>query len=217
MRAPIARGDRLRRNAGIHPTEPGKGEIKMHKKLTALALLMAAACLGTSAQAKDLTGWFINGGVGSAHYKASYEGVSGTESDTGFQINGGWRSQFIGFEGGYVDLGSISENDGLGDSAKLSGKGWTLGLNGHFNPTDKWYISARAGFFFWNVDLRAKLADGTGASDSENGMNGYAGIGTGIDFNRNWSAGVNFDYYKINKDHFEVGTKVYTVNVEYRF
>jgi hypothetical protein len=51
-------------------------------------------------------------------------------------INGGWRSRFIGFEGGYVDLGSVSENDGFGDSAKLSGKGWTLGLNGHFNPTD---------------------------------------------------------------------------------
>ena len=193
----------------------------MYKKLTALALLTAAACVGTSAQAKDLTGWFVNGGVGSAHYKATYEGVSGTESDTGFQINGGWRSQFIGFEGGYVDLGSISENDGLGDSAKLSGKGWTLGLNGHFNPTDKWYISARAGFFRWTVDARADLADGMGGttrySGSENGLNGYAGLGTGIDFNRHWSVGVNFDYYNINKHHVNIDTKLYSVTAEYRF
>lgn len=193
----------------------------MYKKLTALALLTAAACVGTSAQAKDLTGWFVNGGVGSAHYKASYEGVSGTESDTGFQINGGWRSQFIGFEGGYVDLGSISENDGLGDSAKLSGKGWTLGLNGHFNPTDKWYISARAGFFGWTVDARADLADGMGGtthySGSEHGLNGYAGLGTGVDFNRHWSLGVNFDYYNINKHHVNIDTKLYSVTAEYRF
>jgi len=195
-----------------------QGNNNMYKKLTALALLTAAACMGTSAQAKDLTGWFVNGGVGSAHYHASFEGIDlGKESDTGYQINAGWRSRFIGFEGGYADLGSVDISDGAGDSLGASGKGWTLGLNGHFNPTDKWYISARAGFFFWNVDLRAKLADGTSASDSENGMNGYAGIGTGIDFDRHWSAGVNFDYYKINKHHFNVDTKIYTVNVEYRF
>jgi len=28
---------------------------------------------------------------------------------------------------------------------------------------------------------------------------------------------VNFDYYKINMHHFNVDTKIYTVNVEYRF
>jgi hypothetical protein len=159
-----------------------------------------------------------NGGVGSAHYHASYEGYDlGKDSDTGYQVNAGWRSRFIGFEGGYADLGSVDISDGAGDSLGASGKGWTLGLNGHFNPTDKWYISARAGFFFWNVDLRANLADGTGGSDSENGMNGYAGIGTGIDFNRHWSAGVNFDYYKINKHHVNIGTKLYSVTAEYRF
>ena len=195
----------------------------MCKKLTALALLTAAACVGTSAQAKDLTGWFVNGGVGSAHYKATYEGVSGTESDTGFQINGGWRSQFIGFEGGYVDLGSVSGDAMVGStmiSAKASGKGWTLGLNGHFNPTDKWYFSARAGFFRWTADLSADIADSSGTmrySESVHGLNGYAGVGTGIDFNRHWSLGVNFDYYKINKDHVNVDTKLYSVTAEYRF
>ncbi|MGH8234459.1 MAG: outer membrane beta-barrel protein [Rhodanobacteraceae bacterium] len=194
----------------------------MYKKKAALALLVAAACVGNGAQAKDLTGWFVNGGVGSAHYHASFEDIDlGKASDTGFQINGGWRSQFIGFEGGYVDLGSFSDNDGYGDSGKLSGNGWTLGLNGHFNPTDKWYISARAGFFRWTVDARADFADGMGGtmsySGSEHGLNGYAGLGTGVDFNRNWSLGVNFDYYKINKHHVNIDTKLYSVTAEYRF
>lgn len=193
----------------------------MYKKPAALALLVAVACVGTGAQAQDLTGWFINGGGGSAHYKATYDGVSGKESDTSFQINGGWRSQFIGIEAGYTGLGSVSEHDDLGDSAKLTGKGWTLGLNGHFNPTDKWYLSARAGFFLWTLDASADIADGTGGtlhlSGSEHGMNGYAGVGTGVDFTRHLSLGVNFDYYKINKHGYDIGTKVYSVNMEYRF
>ena len=190
----------------------------MYKKLAALAPLTVAACLATSAQAKDVGGWFVNGGVGSAHYHATYEDFDlGKASDTAYQINAGWRSQFIGFEGGYADLGGVNINDGAGDSLGASGKGWTLGLNGHFNPTDKWYVSARAGFFIWIVDLRANLADGASASDSEHGTNGYAGVGTGVDFNRNWSLGVNFDYYKINKYHVNINTKVYSVTAEYRF
>ncbi|MGH8190230.1 MAG: outer membrane beta-barrel protein [Rhodanobacteraceae bacterium] len=96
-----------------------------------------------------------------------------------------------------------------------------MGLNGHFNPTDKWYISARAGFFRWTVDGRADLTDTTGAtthiSGSEHGLNGYAGVGTGVGFNRNWSLGVNFDYCKINKHRVNVDTKLYSVTAEYRF
>jgi hypothetical protein len=193
----------------------------MQKKFTALALCVAGACLATGAQAKDLTGWFVNGGGGSSHYKASYNGLSGTESDTSYQINAGWRSQFMGIEGGYVDLGGVSGSLGFGDSERITGKGWTLGVDGHFNPADKWYISARAGLFKWIVDLRADIADTTGAvtrySDSANGVNGYAGVGTGVDFNRHWSLGVNFDYYQIKKDGFDVDTKVYSANLEYRF
>ncbi|HEX5953259.1 MAG TPA: outer membrane beta-barrel protein [Rhodanobacteraceae bacterium] len=193
----------------------------MQKKFTALALCVAGACLATGAQAKDLTGWFVNGGAGGAHYKASYAGLSGTESDTSYQINAGWRSQFIGIEGGYVDLGGVSSSLGFGDSASVSGKGFTLGVDGHFNPADKWYISARAGLFKWIVDLRADITDTAGTpmriAYSANGVNGYAGVGTGIDFNRHWSLGVNFDYYQIKKYGFDVDTKVYSANLEYRF
>lgn len=185
------------------------------KTATALALLAAGACVASGAQAKDLTGWFINGGVGSAHYDAHALGLSGTESDTSFQFTGGWRSRFIGLEGGYVDLGSVSEQ-GTGYSAKVSGKGWTVGVNGHFNPTEKWYISARAGLFFWRI--HASATDGvTTASASDHHTNGYAGIGTGFDIDQHWSVGVNGDYYQMNGQGYDVDTKVYSVNLEYRF
>jgi hypothetical protein len=193
----------------------------MYKKPAALALLVAAACVGTGAQAKDVTGWFVNGGGGSAHYHATFEGLTGRESDTAFNINGGWRSQFIGVEAGYVDLGRVSEHDDLGDSARASGKGWTVGFNGHFNPTEKWYISARAGLFLWTLHGTATVSDGEGGmiggSLSQHGTNGYGGIGTGIDLNRHFSVGVDFDYYQSKKHGFDVGTRVYSVNVEYRF
>lgn len=192
----------------------------MYKKPAALALLVACACAGT-AQAKDLTGWFVNGSAGSAHYHATYQGLSGRESDTGFQINGGWRSRFIGIEAGYVDLGSVSANDGVGDSAHLSGKGWTLGLDGHFNPTDRWYVSARAGVFLWTLHGTATLGGALGYtgdfSASEHGLDGYAGVGTGIDINRHVSLGVDVDYYKIEKHGYNVGTRIYSLNLEYRF
>ncbi|HET7932053.1 MAG TPA: outer membrane beta-barrel protein, partial [Rhodanobacteraceae bacterium] len=144
----------------------------------------------------------------------------GNDSGTSFQFNGGWRSQFIGLEAGYVDLGSVSYSDDLGDSLKLDGKGWTVGVNGHFNPTEKWYISARAGLFHWTLHARATAAGESGStsvSGSDNGTNGYFGIGTGVDFNRHWSLGVNGDYYQINGQGYDVHTKVYSVNLEYRF
>lgn len=195
----------------------------MKKQMMTLAVLIAGACLATGAQAKDLTGWFVNGGVGSAHYHAALDNVDGHGSDTGtsFQFNAGWRSQFIGIEGGYVDLGSVSDHDDFGDSGKVSGKGWTLGVNGHFNPTEKWYISARAGLFHWTTKLRGTVDEGEGGiatvSLSDNGTNGYFGLGTGVDFNRNWSLGVNGDFYQINAHGYRVHTKVYSVTAEYRF
>ncbi|HET7268313.1 MAG TPA: outer membrane beta-barrel protein [Oleiagrimonas sp.] len=199
-----------------------------------MALGLACAGMACSAQAKDLTGWFVNGGVGTAHYHATVGSTdAGSESDTSAQINFGWRSRFIGVEAGYVDLGSVETDipgsafslvgypQLTGGHAELSGDGWTLGLNGHFNPTQMWYISARGGLFMWKLHLDASATDMSGTthhgSEGRQSADWYAGIGTGVDFNRHMSLGVNFDFYKIAKDDVEIDNKVYTVNFEYRF
>ncbi len=194
----------------------------MNKTCAALALAAVCGFSTGTAQAKDLTGWFVNGGVGTAHYNATLDGYgSGHESDTAYKFNVGWRSQFIGVEAGYIDLGSVSANDGSGDSGKLSGDGWTLGLNGHFNLTRMWYVSARGGAFLWKLHAKGSLANGAGgvqryAGDAQS-TDGYAGVGTGLDFNRHWSAGVNFDYYTISKNPYNIDSKIWTVSAEYRF
>ncbi|HEX7348319.1 MAG TPA: outer membrane beta-barrel protein [Rhodanobacteraceae bacterium] len=191
----------------------------MLKQLTALALLTGAACLGTSAQAAvtDVTGWFINGGVGSAHYDAKAGGYDlGSASGTSYQFNGGWRSQFVGIEGGYTDLGSHSEHDDFGDSYHASAHGYTLGVNLHINPVGKWYISARTGLFFWRGNLDAS-AGGASGSASDHHTNGYFGLGTGVDFNQHWSLGVNGDYYQIKGQGYKIDNTVYSAILEYRF
>jgi opacity protein-like surface antigen len=195
----------------------------MRKHLLPLAIAASGMAFVATAHAEQPNGWFVNGNVGSSHYRAEVDDVgSGTETGTAFIVNAGYRDQrILGFEAGYTNLGSVSESDDFGDRVKLSGDGWTLGLNGHFNPTSHWYISARGGAFLWKLHAKARIAYNDGSSDTfrgnEQSLGWYAGVGTGYDINRHWSVGGNFDYYKIDKDMYELGTRIFSVSAEYRF
>ncbi|NKZ38305.1 porin family protein [Oleiagrimonas citrea] len=201
-----------------------------------LALLCTGICATATAQAQNPNGWFVNAGVGTPHYDAKLNGfkVDGSNSSTSFQMNAGWRWQTIGVEAGYVDLGNLHNSLDSNDFAKypygtpyssvnykLSTDGWTLGLNGHFNPTDKWYVSARGGLFMWKARSNETVVP-TGStaerySSTNRSTDWYAGVGTGMDVNRHVSLGVNFDYYKMKKDSLNIGNRMYSVNFEYRF
>lgn len=195
----------------------------MQKKRLTLALAASGLLAMATAHAEQPNGWFVNANAGGAHYKVDIDGIgSGTESDTAFMVNAGYRDQrILGFEVGYTNLGSVSASDEFGDRAKLSGDGWTLGLNGHFNPTRHWYISSRAGGFLWKLKAKATIVyidDSTETfRDSAQSLAWYAGVGTGYDIDRHWSVGANFDYYKIDKDDYDVGTRIFSVSAEYRF
>lgn len=199
----------------------------MFKTPLILSLATCGLLAAGSASAADQTnGWFVNGNVGTAHYKATVDGLgTGTENNTAFMVNGGYRSQgILGFEAGYTNLGSVSETIG-GDRAKLRADGWTLGLNGHFNFTDHWYLSARGGLFLWKLKLNATYTDvndgRTTLRADKQSIDWYAGIGTGWDINRHWSVGANFDYYKIGDRYqgvgYDVGSRIFSVGAEYRF
>ncbi|HEX5304617.1 MAG TPA: outer membrane beta-barrel protein [Dyella sp.] len=200
----------------------------MKKYFAALAILGAGVACAPAAQAKDLTGWFVNGAAGRVNYHATIGGTDlGSDHGTAGIVNFGYRTQFIGVEAGYTNLGHLSgsyQQDGYGSSARLSGDGWTLGINGHFNLTPQWFISARGGLFLWK--LHARQTDfGPGFSDTTKGStqstDGYAGIGTGFDIDRHWSVSANFDYYRVSKPSdfgkLDIGNRVFTVGAEYRF
>ncbi len=186
---------------------------------TALAVTAMVAVPAVS-QAADTNGFFVNGNIGqSSVSKGAYD-----DSDTGYAANVGYRwavapNFLLGVEGGYTDLGSISPKNvyrptGLSD-AEL--KGWTLGGNAHFNLSDNWYLSGRAGLF--RADLKGGYVDAVGVpvrvDDSSNKW--YAGAGFGYDFNTNLSVGVNYDYYKADRNGLKLDSDLVSVSGEYRF
>lgn len=196
----------------------------MKSTLIAIALATAgilAAPIAAHAQGQDKGGFFVNGSVG----KANVDDGLYDDDDTGFGANFGYRwsagpGAAFGIEGGYQNLGEWSPKnnripvDTVAGRAKL--KGWTAGVNGHFNVSDNWYISGRAGLF--RADVHGDYIDAavpTRVSDTSNKW--YAGAGFGYDFSNNFSVGLGYDHYEVNKNRLDLNTDLVSVTGEVRF
>ena len=164
-------------------------------------------------------GFFVNGNAGQSNLsKGAYD-----DNDTGYGVNLGYRwainpNVALGVEGGYTDLGRFDPKtgfNGLGlTRAEVSG--WTAGVNGHFNLSPNWYISARGGLF--RGDLKgAYLAGTTPVYVDDTSNKYYAGAGFGYDFSNNLSVGLNYDYYKTKKEGLNLDPNLVSVSAEYRF
>jgi opacity protein-like surface antigen len=199
----------------------------MKNTLLAIALATAGLVALPVAHAADSSGFFINGNIGQSNLsKGAYD-----DSDTGYAANIGYRwavapSVLIGVEGGYTDLGSIAPKSSYGFLGNAKITGWNVGANAHFNLTDNWYLSGRAGLFRANltggyVNSTGIGPDGTpiyGVTHIDDSSNKwYAGAGFGYDFNNNFSVGLNYDYYKAAKNGFSVNPDLVSVSGEYRF
>ncbi|RYD14190.1 MAG: porin family protein [Lysobacteraceae bacterium] len=193
-------------------------------KNTLIAIALAATgALGVSAAhaADNHNGFFINGHVGQSNVdKGLYD-----DDDTAFGGNVGYRwavspNVLLGVEGGYVDLGKAAPNGGnpigTSDIGSAEIDGWTVGVNGHFNLTDNWYLSGRAGLF--RSDLKGSYFEGTTPVRVDGSSNDwYAGAGFGYDFSNNFSLGLNYDYYRTEKAGLKLDPGVLSVGAEYRF
>ena len=197
----------------------------MKKTLLALALTTAGLLSVPAAFAQNASatngGWFVNGNVGRTTInQGPYNG-----HDTGYAINGGYRWSLapnvaLGAEVGYNDLGNIQARNIFNSQPVINpGKsqlhGWTAGVNGHFNLTPNWYVSARTGLYGWR---------GHGLSNDVNpirqGLDNtswYAGAGFGYDFSSNVSLGLSYDYYNAKKSNVNLSTNMVSVSAEYRF
>ncbi len=196
----------------------------MKTPFIALALAAAglvAAPLAAHAQALDKGGFFLNGSVG----KTNVDDGLYDDDDTGFGANIGYRwsagpGAAFGIEGGYQNLGEWSPvlraspaGDALG---KAELKGWTAGVNGHFNVSDNWYIAGRAGLF--RADLEGDYLDGDvirRVDDTSNKW--YAGAGFGYDFSNNFSIGLHYDHYEVDKRNLDLNADLVSVRGEVRF
>ena len=202
----------------------------MKNKVLAIALIAAAApALSFAADTGDNSGFFVNGNVGQSNLdKGAYN-----DSDTGYGANVGYRwalapNFLLGVEGGYTKLGKFDPKnayDGAGlDRADV--KGWNLGVNGHFNLSPNWYISARGGYFRGDVTgdeiLGSTLLPNGSTAYTVNHVDDtsnkyYAGAGFGYDFSTNVSVGLNYDYYKTDKNGLKLDPSLVSVSAEYRF
>jgi OOP family OmpA-OmpF porin/outer membrane immunogenic protein len=197
----------------------------MKNTLFAIALasagLLAAPAVSQATDANGGNGgFFVNGNVGQSNLdKGAYN-----DNDTGYDVNLGYRWSLnpnvaLGVEGGYVDLGKFDPKSGVATPGlpSASVKGWTAGVNGHFNLTPQWYVSGRAGLF--RADVKGGYLDATPApilvDDTSNKF--YAGAGVGYDFSNNFSVGVNYDYYKANSNGLNLEPSLVSVSAEVRF
>jgi len=198
----------------------------MKNTLLAIALT-AASFAAVPALAADNSngagGFFVNGNVGqSSLSKGIYD-----DNDTAYGVNLGYRwainpSVALGVEGGYTDLGKFGTKDAYRslELPNASVKGWTAGVNGHFNVTPEWYLSGRAGLF--RADVKGVTPTGTGSTPVYLAVNDtstkyYAGAGVGYDFSNNFSVGVNYDYFKTDKNGVNFDPSMVSVSAEYRF
>ena len=185
----------------------------MKKSLLALAFatagLMAAPAVFAQSAPNGNGGWFVNGNVGRTSInKGPYDG-----HDTGYGINGGYRwavspSVALGAEIGYNDLGNIHaknifNGNRVVDRQKTQLHGWTAGVNGHFNISPNWYVSARTGIYGWKGHGMSN--DELPTRHSVDDTSWYAGAGFGYDFTNNFSLGLNYDYYNAKKHNVEIG------------
>jgi len=202
-------------------------------KNTLLAIVLAStgmiAAPGISRAAEgDNGGFFINGNVG----QSSLDKGAYNDSDTGYGANIGYRwalnpSVALGIEAGYTQLGEFNVKNsistvGLPDAGI---QGWNAGVNGHFNISPNWYFSGRTGLF--RGDVKGVYFAGSSGSYGTPGstpvyVDGtstkyYAGAGFGYDFNNNLSVGLNYDYYKVDKQGLYFGPDLVSVSAEYRF
>lgn len=192
----------------------------MKNSLIALALIaagLAAVPAASHAANGDNGGFFVNGGVGQSNLdKGAYN-----DNDTGYNLNIGYRwainpNVALGVEGGYTDLGSFGPTGVYAGFPNAKFSGWTAGVNGHFNITPQWYISGRAGLF--RADVKGVIAGTLPiVSVNDTSTKYYAGAGFGYDFSNNVSVGLNYDYYKVNKNGFSANPDLVSINAEYRF
>jgi OOP family OmpA-OmpF porin/outer membrane immunogenic protein len=191
---------------------------------TVLAIALAAAGFAAlpaicHADASGTNGgFFVNGNIGRSNLdKGPYD-----DNDTGYAGNIGYRwalnpNVALGIEGGYTYLGKFDPRASFDDLGRAEVKGWTAGVNGHFNLTPQWYLSGRAGLF--RADVNGGYLDGTGAvvrvDDTSNKY--YAGAGFGYDFSNAFCVGLNYDYYKANTNGLRLNPNLVSVNAEVRF
>jgi OmpA-OmpF porin, OOP family len=133
-----------------------------------------------------------------------------------FNLDVGYHWSWLAVEAGYVDFKRTNSNTFL-DPVPLSygfkENGFTAGVAGHWGIVSNWYLSARTGAFFWREAFYESPIGKKASVTRADGTSWYAGIGVGYDFTKNFSLGLNYDWY----DADQYTAHVPSLKAEFRF
>lgn len=185
-------------------------------------------------------GWYIGAGAGQSSIKdfddacdflsndLSVPVSSCDDEDTawkafaGYQFNSNWA-----FEAGYLDLGEGSLKTGVvaGASAKATWEadGFNFMAVGSYPINDMFSLSAKAGGFWWESDLKVSGSDGVNPisySDDDGKVDFGYGLGGRVDFNKNLAARIEWEkYLNVGGDEHtgESDVDVISASIMYKF
>lgn len=212
----------------------------MIKPATALLVTITAALSPLPALAKD-SGWYAGGGLGFGNGVVKDSTMNDFATSVGinpaangkdntspaFKIFVGYSiNQYLGFEGGYFDLGhrGWSTLDAATGST-LNGKTDTIGVN--FDvvgslPLGNWRLFARGGGYYGRSKLSFSSNDGAPVPSTspleEKKFSWKVGAGVGYEFASNVGFRAEWERYRVdvgNGDKYYVDTV--TGSVLYRF
>jgi Outer membrane protein beta-barrel domain len=179
----------------------------MNRVITTAALL-ALMGAGTAAQAADEndSGFYVGAGVG--QFNVQIDDVDDTDEaiqkldddDNSWKLFGGYRfNPYLSLEAAYIDFGGPEdsfEGSGSDNHYKLDISGFAPYIIGSF-PIGPVELFAKAGYYFYDVDITADLDDpDIDSSSSEEDF--LYGFGVGATFFEHLNA--RLEYEKIDSD-----------------
>ena len=181
------------------------------------AVIATTLLASTPAMAAEHEGWFLDGllGLGSVNERGIDDNANSAN------VNLGYRWGMVGVEGGFVNFGDFKDTvrnpAPIGDfSTDLGIDGWKLGVNLNANLSDNWSVLAHGGAFFWSAD--GHLAqNGVRVGYNDDATDWYAGVGIDYNFNKNWSLGLGYDYYKLSDGPIDTSINTVGLRGEVRF
>jgi hypothetical protein len=186
----------------------------MNRTIIAAATTAALSIGSAYAQSADDNdeGLYIGGGVG--QFNIEIDGIDGIDeaveqlddSDTAWQAFIGWRlNPYISLQAAYIDFGgpedSFSTSGSSGDyRAEFSG--FAPSIIGHL-PLGPVELSAKLGYYFYDVDITADLDDlgGNVFKSSDSGEDLMYGVGVGITLFERLNA--KLEYEKIDLENVD--------------
>lgn len=126
-----------------------------------------------------------------------FDGFAIDESTTGFRLGTGYRFlPWLGVEGAYVDLGTVSASVDIGTGtpvlAEASADGFEVTLSGHVPLSDAFWLTAQAGVLWWTGD---SSVGGSASSDSGNDVTW--GVGAEYAFGPAFAVTAGWRRYKV--------------------